>query len=287
MATASSCGTRPTGSSRSSWTDAAAESILFDAFPRYPVSSAQKYFLGLAMCGLVAVIGWFCRRRAAGLGNTLLGLACAGMATLLVLQVWNFAGSSGSQSINRHLATASYFMGYEVVGELRGLQGTIALILPPESRRNRVELDSIFNTFARVLSPLSAVQIREVTLQATPQQIERGQIPLDRFEAAVTEARGALAYVSFVGVPAQVDRLKLWGEPQPPPLFVFDPAGTTNWLACLSQGRIRRVIIPRPDSNPTRSVTGAPDELFGRFFLMLQPENAEALLRSEAGAAGL
>ena len=93
----------------------------------------------------------------------------------------------------------------------------------------------------------------------------------------MSNAPPAVAYVSFAGVPADIENLLAMARPQSPACFVFDPWGTTNWLTALKQGRIRTVIVPRPGVNSPAGgeIVGEPNEVFNRLYLMATPATAD------------
>lgn len=240
--------------------------------------SSSSYFLLLLLCAGVGAAGFLWRRHSAGPGSACLGVAGLGLAILLGWQVYQFTAAGKPRPVNRAYAAVAYHMGYEVLQELRGLNGSICLILPPETRSNQAELDSLFNTFARVLAPLPTLQIKEASLDAKPRQVAAGRLPIEAFERALAQVPEALAYVSFAGLPSDLNRLSLWATTNAAPLYAFDPSGGTNWLAALKQGRLRRVIVPRPEAQAedrTQPTAGPPDELFARFFLLATPANAD------------
>ena len=132
------------------------------------------------------------------------------------------------------------------------------------------------------LQPRKAEQIAEhgarvTNLVATGKSNKRGQFSLAAFEQACAARSNEVAYVSFAGVPAGIEELSILKQGRAPQLFVFDPLGTTDWLAGLKLGMIRRVVVPRPDAQPARNVEvdGRPDEIFQRYFLMATPETAD------------
>lgn len=235
------------------------------------------YFLWLFLCLLVAGAGHVLERRGLRWGRVLLAFGVVGSAALVIVQAYRTVFRGGGSAIDRHSAALAYFMGYEVVGELRGIDGTLCVILPPDTAANQDRLDSLFNTFARVLAPLPTLRLHAVSLEAKDRQVGTGRVPLERFERAVAEVTNALAYVSFAGVPVDLERWSVWSGPSPPPVFVYDPSGGRAWLPALKQGRIRRVVVHRPDLNPAeRTTVGPPDEIFRRHFLLLKPADAAA-----------
>jgi hypothetical protein len=71
---------------------------------------------------------------------------------------------------------------------------------------------------------------------------------------------------------------------------VFDPWQTTNWVGALKEGRIRAVVVPRPDVPPGAGagMVGEPGTIFSQLYLMATPATAEqvAARLSAKGAGG-
>jgi len=219
------------------------------------------------------------RRRAPAAGVVLMGLAGAGALVLLGLQVRRFTSGGAGRAVDRDAAAAAYFLGFEVLGDLQRGEGTIALLLPPETRGNSRLLDSWFDTFARVVTPLEGVAVKEVTVRCSGRLAAEGRVPVEAVEGALAEVPGALAWVSFVGVPVGGSGAAAWPGAGAPPVYVYDPGGGTGWVAALKQGRIRRVVVPRPrlEGRAEGPAAGPPDQLFRENFLMATPSNADTV----------
>ena len=102
-------------------------------------------------------------------------------------------------------------------------------------------------TFSRVLRGFQGLKVEVRTLAVSSRAAKTGQIPVTAFRQAASNMPPAVAYVSFAGVPADVDKFLSAGTQGGPGMFVFDPWGTTNWLAALKKGLVRCVVVPRPD----------------------------------------
>jgi hypothetical protein len=100
---------------------------------------------------------------------------------------------------------------------------------------------------------------------------------LAAYQQALARFPNALAFVSYASVPADIAELFPAEQSARPPFFLFDPDRTLNWLTALKKGRIRSVIVPRPgvDLAKGAGVVGGPGELFGQFYLMATPANAD------------
>ena len=99
---------------------------------------------------------------------------------------------------------------------------------------------------------------------------------LAAFKQAIEQAKDSLAIVSYAGAPAGLETLS-GGQPKPAPFYVFDPDGTTNWLAALKAGPIRGVILPRPGTGPRdrEAATGMPQAIFERFYILVTPDTVD------------
>lgn len=242
----------------------------------------MNYFLALFSGLALAGAGLWLRRRHPrfGVGLVAVGtIACVGTITW---QVRTALFSSAPPTLDRYSATAAYFMGQAVLDELRSFQGTVYLVLPPDRGHNARELDSIFNTFARVLVPVAGLQVKDVVVQTSERDLREGRLSPAALAQALATATGAVACVSFVGWPRESTHPPPVPGTRAPLWFVFDPSGGTAWHAALKQGRIRRVIVPRPDAEREGhgALIGPPDELFGRFFLMARPHEADGVARA-------
>lgn len=132
------------------------------------------------------------------------------------------------------------------------------------------------------------LEVQIATLEAPGREAKAGTIPLAAFKQVVAKYPGALAFVCFAGVPADMETLFPLDQPTVPPVFVFDAGGTTNWVPALVQHRIRSVIVPRPDVDPATmsGIAGLPGEIFGRLYYLATPETAEQIAATLAANPG-
>ena len=228
----------------------------------------MSYFLFLAAFLAVAGIGYAIRNRAELLGKILMiggAIGCAGLVVREILST--FAGSSG-MDLDRYHATASYTLGTQVAREMTGQRGQIVLIYPPERATDPDVVNSLTYAFARAVQSTS-LQLRQTNLAPA--------LTLDAFEQTVPAASDEVAYIFLAGVPPGIEGLARFKQQPAPRLFVFDPAGSTDWLTALKKGVIRRVIVPRPDTRPAKGeeIAGRPEEIFPRYFLIATPETAD------------
>jgi hypothetical protein len=235
------------------------------------------YFFALFAVLGIAAIGFFLRERTKVLGQALMAAGCLGCAALVGWQVYQSLFSGSEISRDRYHAVAAYAMGHQVVRELAGRQGKVCLIFPPESASSAEALDTLFNTFARVLNPFAALEVTEATLRVKPKLIRSGQIPLSAFEQAFVEITNAVAYVSFAGISPDAEKLSVFARKDAPAVFVYDSSGGTNWVGVLKKKLIRAVIVPRRDVKvrAKEKIVGPPEEIFKEFFHLATPETAE------------
>jgi hypothetical protein len=237
----------------------------------------MAYYLILAGFLAAAGIGYRIRNRWEFPGKLLMiagGLGCVG---LIIWQVRGAIAGSSTPQLDRYHAAASYTLASHVARQTAGQRGQVVLIYPPERFMDSEAMAAMTYAFARVLQSSPSLQLRVTNLVATGKSNKRGQFSLAAFEQACAARSNEVAYVSFAGVPAGIEELSILKQGRAPQLFVFDPLGTTNWLAGLKLGVIRRVVVPRPDAQPARNVEvdGRPDEIFQRYFLMATPETAD------------
>ena len=241
----------------------------------------MTYFLWLFAGLALAVTGLVARRHRRHVGGVMVGLGTIVCLAAIGWQVRTFVFSPASPAIDRYHATVAYFLAQGVLEETRTFAGPVYLLLPPDRRGNQRQLDSLFDTFARVFAPVPDLVVRDVVVAASEREIRGGKVTAAAFSQALAAATGAVACVSFVGWPADFEPPSPGPATRRPLLFVFDPSGGTAWRVPLARGQLRRVIVPRPDADaPGRAgPTGPPDELFERYFLLARPGNADAVAR--------
>jgi hypothetical protein len=234
-------------------------------------------FAGLALAG----VGLAVRRHHLRAGGAMVGLGTITCLAAIGWQVRTFVFSASSPAIDRYHATVAYFLAQGVLEETRTFSGPVYLLLPPDRRGNQRQLDSLFDTFARVFAPVPDLEVRDVVVAASEREIQGGKVTAAAFSQALAAATGAVACVSFVGWPDDFELPPPRPGARRPLLFVFDPSGGTTWRLPLARGQLRRVIVPRPntESRGPAGPTGPPDELFERFFLLARPANADAVAR--------
>jgi hypothetical protein len=174
--------------------------------------------------------------------------------------------------------SVSYYLGSQAMRELpRRPPGPIVLIFPPEAVFDARTVDSYVNTFRPTLGVLHVVQeLQTMRLEAPAKAAKTGDIPLAAFQRVVAKFPSAAVFVSYAGVPADFE--KLFPADQPvPPFFAFDPWRTTRWLGPLKNGKLRAVIVPRPDVDlaSKTDLGGDPGSIFNQLYLIATPTTAD------------
>lgn len=233
----------------------------------------------------VAVIGWFVRKRLPASGAALTGVGACGCIVVFGWQLLQFLPGSGLAVTNRSQSALAYVMGQQALQDLQAREGKIALIFPPEGAVDSSQLDSYFEAFARILLRSPKLGVEEVQLKIGIKEARRGQIPSASFLEAIESTREAVAFVSWVGWPPQGEELSVLDRKPRPNIYVYDPFNSTNWVSDLNAGRIKLVVIPRPDAEDRGDApnVGGPGQIFNRDFIAVTPETLNSS-RSDAVA---
>jgi len=240
--------------------------------------------LFIALATALAAAGFFVRRRSFPAGQSMIVIGCLGCAGSLVWQLRENVFTPSGAGPDRGQAVVSYYLASQVLGETAGKQGAVLLFFPPENVLDAETVGTYAGTFSRVLRGFTGLNVQSVTLEVPSRAAKAGQIPLSAFQQAASNAPAAVAYVSFAGVPVEIENFLATEAHSGRGLFVFDPWGTTNWLPALKKGLIRSVIVPRPGvrSGPNSEISGEPQEVFSRLYLMATPATADKVA-SEIG----
>lgn len=251
----------------------------------------MTYFLLLLPALVVAGLGWMVRRRSWFWGQALLVTGCLGCLAVMGWQVRQSLFPPATKPTNRAHAVVSFYLATQVQQEVAGKSGVVVLIFPPATMLEADAAQTYANAFsAPLLRGRPELEVQSVTLEPAAKGEPSGNVSLARFKQALDKFPNALAFVSYAAVPADIAEIFLAGQSNRTPFFLFDPDRNSNWLTALKQGRIRSVIVPRPGVDPAKAagVVGGPGELFGQFYLMATPANADQIvtqLRAASGAA--
>ncbi|HNQ73102.1 MAG TPA: hypothetical protein PKN95_05810 [Verrucomicrobiota bacterium] len=240
----------------------------------------MNYPLWLAGALALGVAGFFVRRRAAGIGQGLIILSCLSLVGVLLWQVRRTLFTETVPAPNRPLAVVSFFLANQVQEAIAGQPGTIVLVLPPAGALDTAQVEAYVNALrAPLLRGHPEWQLEIAHLNAPPKAARAGQIPLAAYQQLVAQHATALAFVGLAPVPAGWEALFATGTKVTTPWFLYDPQGSTHWLAALKQNQVRSVIVPRPDADPgaAANVAGMPGEIFDRFYFLVTPANVDQL----------
>lgn len=199
-------------------------------------------------------------------------IACAGG---LIWQMRSTVFAPTPKGPDRGQAVVSYYLAGQFLGETALRKGSVLLFFPPDAVMDEEAVGTYAGTFRRVLLGVPGLTVESVTLDVAAKAAKAGNIPISAFQHAITNSSPAVAYVSFAGVPAEIRNLP---KEHRRPLFVFDPWGTTNWVAAMKEGFIKTAIVPRPGVKPGPDIVGEPYEAFGKLYLMATPSTLDKVL---------
>ncbi len=241
------------------------------------ITVTYYFFLVLALA--VAGAGCLVRRRSFLWGQRMIIAGCLGCVGCVAWQIRQNLFSSSAKGPDRGQAVVGYFLANQVLGEAGNQQGAVVLFFPPDNVLDAETVGTYAGTFSRVLRGFPGLKVQVLTLAAPAKAAKAGLIPLAAFQRATSNAPPAVAYVSFAGVPADIENFLPTAGPRGPGFFVFDPWRTTNWLGALRKGQVRSVIVPRPGihPDPDSEISGEPHEVFNRLYLMATPATADKI----------
>ncbi len=243
----------------------------------------MMYYVFLVGSLLIAVAGLALRRRSDSLSRALLVGGCVGCLACLGWQVRESLFTPPAKGPDRGQAVVAYFLANEFLRQSGSQPGTVVLVFPPDSVISEESRGVFAGTFSRVLRGFPEFKVQIVVLSLPDKAARAGNIPLKAFQQAVTNYPTATAYVSFAGVPGDIGEFTPPERRPGPGFFVFDPWGTTNWLSALRKGNVRTAIVPRPGVARDGEVSGEPNAIFERLYLMATPATADRIA-SELGA---
>ncbi len=237
----------------------------------------MSYYL-LLLPGLAVIgIGLLLRRRAPALGQTGLILGCVVCLAAFLWQVRQSFFPESAKVPSRAHAVVGYYLANQVQALVAGRSGRIVVILPATSAADAGE---------EYAGPFSAPLLRghpELTVEVVRLETQRkgtGPAGVDSaaFKNAVAKMPNSLAYVSYAGVPPNLETLFPPSESSLA-FFVFDPKAGTDWVAPLKKGIIRSVIVPRTDvdQKAMSGIAGLPGEVFDQLYWLATPANADSV----------
>jgi hypothetical protein len=238
----------------------------------------MTYFLLLLPALVVAGLGTLVRRRSVLWGNVLCGVGIAACMGLIGWQVRQSLFTPDAALPNRAQAVVSVAFANQALMDAAGKQGSVVLVFPAQRFLDAATARSYENTFTPLLlRGHPELQVEVVRLEPRAKGGRSDVNPAAFFKPAHAKLSGALAVISYAGFPGDFDEVFPTNALKVPPLYVFDPQRTTNWVQALKEGRIRSVIVPRPGIEPAKSggVAGDPGDIFNQLYLMATTSTAE------------
>jgi hypothetical protein len=236
----------------------------------------MTFFLLLAALALAGAGAWM-RRRWRVLGQAVMGLGGLGLIGVIVLQVRQNVLPPQPRAPNRRQMAVTYALANSLLRDAAGQSGNVVLLFP---QRGVMDADTEAG-YEDGFTP--ALRHGHVKLNLKAVRLEGANGDLAAFKQALGQAEDAMAVISYAGVPAGFETLFPAGQRESPLFYVFDAEATVHWLGALKAGRIRAVVVPQPgaDAGSGEGITGMPETIFERFYLLATPANADEV------AAGL
>ena len=239
----------------------------------------MTFFL-LTAALVTAGVGIWLSRRWRVLGQLIMVLGGLGLLGAVALEIRQYVLSPEPKPPDRSQMAVSYCLATCVLADTAGESGSVVLLFP---QRHLMDADTERSYEEGFAPPLrhghGMLHLKALRLEGKDREAARS---LQSFRQVLTQAQGALAVVSYAALPADLDSLFSPGQPKVPPLYLFDPNGTTNWLGALKAGHIKAVVVPRPgmDSRARATIAGMPDKVFERCYLLATSANADAIAAS-------
>jgi hypothetical protein len=224
---------------------------------------------------VLAGLGLGLRRRQPALGQVLMGLGGLGLLGVIAWQVRQNVVPPGPQAPNRSAMAVGYGLANCLLGDLAGQDASVVLLFPQRRLLDAETEQGYEDGFTLPLRHRRAkLDLKVVRFEDRRRDPEHG---LAAYQQALTQAEHASAIVAFAAVPPGFDTLFAASKPEAPPLYLFDPDGTTNWLGALKGGRVRAVVLPRPgvDTRARETLSGRPEAIFDRLYLLVTAANAD------------
>jgi hypothetical protein len=235
----------------------------------------MTFLLLLAALAVAGTGVWMIRRWQVA-GQVVMALGGLGLIGVIVLQVRQNLAPPRAKTRNRYEMAASFGLANCLLEDVAGQSGSVVLLFP---QRRVMSADDEQNYEDGFVAPLRHGR-GKLSLKAIHLGGENGD--LSAFKQSMAEAQGAMAVVSYAGVPAGFETLFSPGERNMPLFYIFDRERTVHWLGALKAGRIKAVVVPRPgvDTGGRESITGMPDGIFDQFYVVATPANADEVAAS-------
>ena len=223
---------------------------------------------------VISGVGVWISRRWRVMGQAMMALGGLGLIGVLVVQVRQNLFLSQPKPPGRCEMAVSACLANCLVRDLSAQSGTVVLLFP---QRRFMDADTEQSYEAGFTLPLRHGH-GNLHLKALRLEAEKGKAGYDlsAFRQAMEQAQDALAVISYAGAPTGFEIL-FSGQPKSALIYVFDPDGTTNWLAALKEGHVRAVVLPRPGVDPRGrgAIAGMPQTIFDQFYLLATTEAAD------------
>jgi hypothetical protein len=243
----------------------------------------MTYYLLLAVALATAALGFWLRRRSTVGGTPLLAVGCLACLACLGWQVRQSLSGPSSNGPDRAQGIVAYFLANQFLQQSGTQNGTVVLCFPPESVINEEARATYVGTFSRVLRTFPEFKVQVLTLDAPTKAARAGNVPLKAFQQLAGSTSSVVAYVSFAGVPANIEEFLPAAPKSGPSFFAFDPSGNTHWLGSLRKGVVRAVVVPRPGVKYDDQISGEPSAIFDQLFLMATPRTADQVAATLSG----
>ncbi len=239
----------------------------------------MTYYLFFGAVLATAATGIWVRCKFSLVRQMVILAGCLGCVACLGWQIRQSLFPPAAREPDRGQAVVAYILANQVLGEIDSVEGRILVFFPPPTVMDEETVGTYAGTFKRVLRGFPRLDVQVLTLEVSKEAAGTGKIPLAAFRQAVSNFPSAVACVSFAGVPADIQSFSVGNGRPAPPIFVYDPWATTNWLTALKSGVVRYVIVPQPGARlgPDETISGEPREVFARLYLMATRSNADEI----------
>lgn len=246
----------------------------------------MKFWISIGFILLLAA-GWMLRTRYPKSSLACLGVAMVGGVVGFVMQYLSVMNPGAGRIPDRLNAAVAFQLGQMILPSARGWTGQMIVQMAEDVPPHQEMLEAQYSTLKRVLLGLSNLDLWDAYLsEKAGRDWESGRISWSEFEADWEGAtNGVVAVVSFVGWPAPDSGESRRWKPEWP-TWVFDPSRGTNWVADLSAGKLKAVIVPRDGERlfENEIVADSPDQIFKDYFEVILPANALNYNPSISGA---
>jgi hypothetical protein len=232
-------------------------------------------FILLLLALAVSAVGAWASRRWRTFGQVLMVAGILSLTVISILQFWQMVSPTEEKTSNRGEMSVGSSLANCVLGDLDGQNGTVILLFPPRALMTaNAEEGYEFGFTLPFRHAHGQLHLKALVLEAKP---GNAGYDLAAFQQVLEKTPDALAVVSYAGVPVDFDNLFAAGQSKSPRFYVFDSEGTTNWVGPLKDGHVRAVALPRPgaDLRARQTVSGRPEEIFEKFYLLATQETAD------------